>query len=167
MRKTRTALITAIAIGLLAGSAIGVAAQEEPVEVTGQMRFAGGGVERWTTDDARLTGDARWDPAEGSYRDPAPSYFLNGWFLETDEGSWRPLPIPVVILPDQEPPEGCDVTVHCLGGLTDFDLVLIGEGGHEGLTYIARATWTVNGFDVHGFIVEGDVPSAPEPWSAE
>jgi len=155
------------------GSVPGAATDAEPilpVEVIGQMRLFEGGVERWTTDDARLTGDARWDPAEGSYRDPAPSYFLNGWLLETDEGSWRPLPIPVVILPDQERPEGCSVPVHCLGGLTDFDLVLIGEGGYEGLTFIARATWTVNGergFDVHGFIIEGEVPSAPEPWSAE
>ena len=69
MRKTRTALITAIAIGLLAGSTVSVAAQEEPVEVSGQMRFVGG-VERWTTDDARLTGDATWDPAEGFPNDP-------------------------------------------------------------------------------------------------
>jgi hypothetical protein len=136
-----------------------------PVEVIGQMRFVGG-VEKWTTDDPRLTGHATWDPAEGFPNDPPPSYFLNGFFLETDEGSWRPLPMPIVILPDQEPPEGCTVPIHCLGGLTDFDLVLVGEGGHKGLTFIARATWTVNGFDVHGFIIEGEAPSAPEPWSA-
>ena len=36
MRKTRTALITAIAIGLLAGSAVGVAAQDDP-ETTGEQ----------------------------------------------------------------------------------------------------------------------------------
>jgi hypothetical protein len=166
VRAIRTTTISILAIGLLAGSAVGVAAQEEPVEVTGEVRFVGG-VEKWTTDDARLTGDAKWDPAEGRPNDPPPSYFLNGWLLETDEGSWRPLPIPVVILPDQERPEGCDVAIHCRGGLTDFDLVLIGEGGHKGLTYIARATWTVNGFDVHGYIVEGELPPAPEPWSAE
>ena len=34
MRKTRTTLITVIAIGLLAGLTVGVTAQEEPVEVT-------------------------------------------------------------------------------------------------------------------------------------
>ena len=35
-----------------------------------------------------------------------------------------------------------------------FDLVLIGEGGYDGLAYIAQATWTDTGFDVRGYIVE-------------
>ena len=70
MRKTRTTLITAIAIGLLAGSAVSVAAQEEPVEVTGQVRFSGssGSSETWTTNDPRLSGTGRWDPTEGTPR---------------------------------------------------------------------------------------------------
>jgi hypothetical protein len=39
-----------------------------------------------------------------------------------------------------------------------FDLVLVGEGGYEGLAFIARATWRENGFDVHGYIVETGAP---------
>jgi len=166
MRKTRTTLITVIAIGLLAGSAIGVAAQEEPVEVTGQVGISGSS-STWTTNEPRLTGVDTWAPTEGVPSDRAPSYFLNGRFLETDGGTWRMLPLPTVILPDQEPPEGCVRHVHCLGGLADWDLVLVGEEGYEGLAFVARATWTANGFDVHGYIIEGEVPVAPEPWSAE
>ena len=162
----RTTLITAIAIGLLAGSTVGVAAQEEPVEVTGQVGIAFS-VETWATNEPRLTGVGTWAPTEGVPSDRAPSYFLNGRFLETDGGTWRMLPLPTVILPDQEPPEGCVRHVHCLGGMADWDLVLVGEEGYEGLTFIARATWTANGFDVHGFIIEGELPPAPEPWSAE
>ena len=158
MRKARTYLITAIAIGLLAGSTVGVAAQEGPVEVTGQVTFPDHNTETWATDDPRLTGNATWAPTEGFPRDRAPSFFLNSRFLETDEGTWRMLPVPTVILPDQEPPEGCVLAVHCLGGLTDWDMVLVGEGGYEGLAFIARATWTQSGFDVHGYIVESAVP---------
>ena len=157
MRKARTYLITAIAIGLLAGSAVSVAAQEEPVEVTGQVRLSFS-TETWATNEPRLTGVGTWAPTEGVPIDRAPSYFLNGRFLETDGGTWRMLPLPTVILPDQEAPEGCVRTVHCLGGLTDWDLVLVGEEGYEGLAFVARATWTANGFDVHGYIVEAAAP---------
>ena len=41
MRRIRTPLITAIAIGLLAGSSVGVAAQEAPAEFTGQWSHQG------------------------------------------------------------------------------------------------------------------------------
>ena len=55
-----------------------------------------GSVEQWKTTDPRLTGDGTWDPAEGNTREPMPDYFLNGRYLETDEGLWRQLPIPTV-----------------------------------------------------------------------
>ena len=102
---------------------------------------------------ADLAEDSR-DCRDREHADRAPSYFLNGRFLETDGGTWRMLPVPTVILPDQEPPAGCVLAVHCLGGLTDWDLVLVGEGGYEGLAFVARATWTANGFDVHGYIID-------------
>jgi hypothetical protein len=136
-------------------STVGVAAQEEPVEVTGRVDLSG--AETWTTNDPRLTGTGRWAPTEGMPSERPPDYFLNGRVLETDDGTWRQLPVPTVILPDQERPEGCVLRVHCLG-LTDWDLVLVGEGGYEGLAFIARATWRERGFDVHGYIVDTAAP---------
>ena len=153
MRKAMTTLTTAIAIGLLAGSAVGVAAQEEPVEVTGQVTFSSpSSVEMWATNDPRLTGTGTWDPAEGYPRDPAPSFWVNGRFLETDEGTWRQLPVPSAVI---------------AGAETDpyFDMVLVGEGGYEGLVFIAQATWNpascppgCDGLDVHGYIVDTAAP---------
>ena len=146
MRKTRTPLIIAIAIGLLVGSTVGVAAQEEPVEVTGRMDWSGpgGSIETWATSDARLTGTGSWDPTEG--RPPfSLGYFLNGRFLETEDGTWRQLPVPTVSFPGQE-----DIDVS--------DLVLVGEGGYEGLVFIAQATWRASGFDVHGYIIDTAAP---------
>lgn len=72
MSKARTVLITALAISLLAGSTIGATAQEEPVEVAGSVTLAGS-IERWDTDDPRLSGDGTWDPAEGNTREPSPT----------------------------------------------------------------------------------------------
>ncbi len=146
MNSPKTALISAIALGLLAGSTIGAAAQEEPVEVFGQVTLDGS-VERWATDDPRLSGDGTWDPAEGNTREPMPDYFLNGRYLETDEGLWRQLPIPTVNIEGFGNPREREDDRH-------FDMVLIGEGGYEGLVFIAQATWTEPGFAVRGYIVK-------------
>jgi hypothetical protein len=127
MSQTKSALITAIAICLLAGSTVAVAAQEEPVEVSGEVTFSGS-VETWTTDDPRLTGEGTWDPVDGSPMEPAPDYFLNARSLTTDEGVWRQLPVP-------------QVTIEGKADDPTWDMVLIGEGGYEGLVFIAQA-WT-------------------------
>ena len=74
-------------------------------------------------------------------------YFLNGRSLETDEGRWQQLRVPTVNLPDKiDDPH--------------FDIVLIGEGGYDGLVFIAQATFddvcpqACTGFEVRGYIVE-------------
>ena len=150
MRGIKSGLGTILAIGLLAGSTVGVAAQEEPVEVTGEVTFSGpsGSIETWETNDPRLSGTGTWAPTEGFPRDGAPSYWMNGRFLETDEGSWRQLPVPSAVIAGAE-------TDHY------FDMILIGEGGYEGLVFIAQATWVpascppgCDGFDVRGYIVD-------------
>lgn len=49
-------------------------------------------------------------------------------------------------------------------------LVLVGEGAYEGLIAIVDETWRPDGTDIairiEGFIVDGDLPPDPEPWSA-
>jgi len=45
--------------------------------------------------------------------------------------------------------------------------VYVGEGDYEGLSFMADETWTGNGFELHGFIFEGELPVVAEPWSAE
>ena len=144
MKGLRTTMITAMALGLVAGSTSSVAAQEQPVEISGQVTFSGS-VETWATDDARLTGLGTWDPTEGSPLEPAPAYFLNGRSLTTDEGTWRQLPVPTVNIPHKADQPA-------------FDMVLIGEDEYEGLVFVAQATWTgvcpgaCEGFEVRGYI---------------
>ena len=152
MSRAKSGLGAILGIGLLAVSAVGVAAQEVPVEVTGEVVLSGPGhtVETWTTNDPRLSGTGTWAP-KGSPRDPAPDYWLNGRFLENEEGVWRQLPIPVVNIPGYGNPRRRADDPH-------FDMVLIGEGGYEGLVFIAQATWTSPGFDVRGYIVEAEAP---------
>ena len=118
-----------------------------------ETRTFSGSTETWTTDDPRLTGTGTWDPSEGNPREPFPDYFLNGRFLETDEGTWRQLPVPTVNI------------ARSLGAKPEYweddplwDMVLIGEDGYEGLVFIAQATWTDPGFDVHGFIYDATSP---------
>ena len=69
--------------------------------------------------------------------------------VRTDDGTWRQLRVPTVNLPDK----------------TDdphFDIVLIGEGGYDGLIFIAQATWigvcpqACSGFEVHGYIIDAE-----------
>jgi hypothetical protein len=171
---TAGALVFAIGGALLVaqpfgqqGSVPGAATDAEPaqtVEVTGQVRFSGSGgsIETWTTDDPRLTGTGKWAPTEGSALQRPPSYFLNGRFLETDDGTWRQLPVPTVNIPGYE------------GGMTRregnrvWDMVLVGEGAYEGLVFIAQATWVNRGsddrdFDVRGFDVRGYIADAARP----
>ena len=172
MRKTAITLTTAIAIGLLAGSAIGVAAQDEtsepanPVEFTGKISF--GPCEPYTTErlpgktehrgehycrlglvepfsDSRLVGDYYvWN-----YRDEhdgGPTVFRTAFSIVNDDGAWRG--VPVVSM-----------------GPTKTD-VLIGDGAYEGLTAIATVDLNGEIWDWRGWIIEGDVPPLPEEPSA-
>lgn len=146
MRTIRTASIATTAIGLLLSVAVGATAQSDPVEVTGQMEWSGpsGVIETWTTSDERLDGEGRWSPSEG-HPSQAFDYFLNGRTLENEGGVWRQLPMPTVNFPGQS-----EI------GVTD--LVLVGEGGYDGLVFVGQGTWTENGFKVHGYIVDKSAP---------
>jgi hypothetical protein len=146
------------------GSVPGAATDAEAartVEVTGQVRFSGiyESVETWVTNDPRLTGTGKWVPTEGHRMERAPDYFLSSRFLETDEGTWRQLPVP---------------RVNIFGAEEDpyFDMVLIGEGGYDGLVFFAQATWldpscssACEGFDVHGYIADAPAPQPVESTS--
>jgi hypothetical protein len=164
MRAIRSTVLTAIAIGLLAGSAVGVTAQEEdaaatvpvePVTFTASLRPGNdvgsttytevdGRTERrgtvWaptlTVSDPRLEGDVRLASPEDQY----PGGFTirtNTWRIENDEGAWQ----------------GTMVDVG--GGGT---LVLAGEGAYEGL-YVALDV--TNPRDMRGVIFPAPPPPVP------
>ena len=70
--------------------------------------------------------------------------------FENDQGAWRMRPAPSPEFPDA-PEVGAEVWV------------LDGEGAYDGLT----AVLVVDGFEPHGFIIDGDLPPAPENASAK
>ena len=169
MRKARTTLTTVIAIGLLAGSAVGVVAQDAeraaPLAITGEsrdgpcvgampsevidgVRHSRSGLCSQTVSfsDARLEGEATYQYANAEYLDE------NGLTIVTlgtealsivnDDGAWR------------QPPA---LFVFDLGG-TDLK-ILYGEGDYEGLVAVLTAD---DSGTFEGFIIDGDFPPPTE-----
>ena len=179
MRAIKTGIVATIAISLLAGAAIGVAAQEEdtaaqePVEFTAKWAW-GGGVRSDATefvDGVMKTRGGAWRPgvlesasdprlegaitiAANSNQYPGGAEVWNYAFrIENDEGAWQQMP-----------------TINMAGGDDDLDVttgVLVGEGEYEGLIAVfdnlsAGQTWTL-----HGYIIDGELTPAPEPFVTE
>jgi hypothetical protein len=187
MRKTRTPLIIAIAIGLLAGSTVGVAGQEQdadivpPVEVTGSVTeetcsdsdyegpFEDSGADAvlitCSTDasfsDPRLEGTITRIVEEVTFDlgDVSDVYIAsNAFSIENDGGTWRERPR-TWLLPD---------------GISTFDwlpqevLVLEGSGDYEGLVAVLRTTGAPAVEEFHGFIIDARwMPPPPENASTE
>ena len=154
MRKTRAALITAIAIGLLAGSAVGVTAQDETtaVEFYGATSFGRPGgsyyintiVEPFT--DPRLAGEFRSWQNSRTYPG-GPRAFMTGFSMHDDDGGWIQRPGLAINHPD--------------GTKATKVIVMDGQGAYDGLTVVAEVRLTGSRWDWHGYIVDGELPPAP------
>jgi len=84
---------------------------------------------------------------------------MDAYRIENEGGAWQEVPMFFIRFRGQ--PLGRIIT----GAVTPH--VFIGEDEYEGLVVVAEETWTGSGFELHGFIIEGGLPVAPEPWSAE
>ena len=179
MRRIRTTLTTAIAIGLLAGSAVGVAAQDAevaaPVEVTGtdvEGACPGGPSEyaapvrhnrgfvcthTWTMSDPRLDGTFTRAWNLDFYQDGTGLDF--GYAtgrLENDGGAWSGSGIQ--FWADSE--EG-------YGPLSMETYTLKGEGGYEGMTVHLYSNFLDDGPpSPHGILFEAEAAPMPEPVQA-
>jgi hypothetical protein len=187
MKGPRFTVMAVIAVGLLAGPAVGVTAQDEaapvvPVEFTGHI-VCGPEVRTGVTDIPLSGGDTlvmrsrgwAWQPSatmseprlEGTYY-----YASDGDEYRTEgvtgvpsvgSGTWR-------IENDEGAWQGSHTNVGFSDGtFSKATTILNGEGAYEGLTVIweeqpdgPTCTW-----DVRGLIIEGEVPAAPEPFIAE
>jgi hypothetical protein len=179
VRGTKSSLGTILAIGLVAGSAVGVAAEEAAddavataaVEVTGTsvlvgcpdpgMTEASGVFERtiggtcrtdWTFSDERLSGLGTMVANEDDYIDQ--SGISLGTFalsIENGEGAWRMRPRHWLEFPDA-PQVAAEVWV------------LDGEGAYDGLTAVLLVEDLDN---PHGFIFESEMLPPPENGSTK
>jgi hypothetical protein len=174
VRAIRTSIISILSIGLLAGSAVGVAAQDEeaaepstPTMVMGTIdddaavRRAGEGIViegiRFEMDDPRLTGTATL--ATNVTTDEGSS-FRQTWVLGQalrleNEGGWW---------------SGQGTGVEHTGGSANPEVALLhatwplltGAGDYEGLSAYLIVDQSQNPPTVEGVIYAGEPPSLPE-----
>lgn len=100
----------------------------------------------WTWSDPRLNGKVSLEYANDRYLDGEVTIGSFAYRFENDEGSWRSLPLYLV--------DGEAVGV----ARNVFTMVLDGEGAYEGLI----AVLYVEDWEPHGYIIEGEIPSAPD-----
>ena len=165
MRGIKTITISILAVGLLAGSAVGVAAQPpegEAAYVTGTVTISGGeeGDQRSLSldaSDSRLSGDGSINTADLAIQSDDVFVVLVDLSLriENDEGAWTgggllyALPGPDDVVGQDEP-----------------TWVLSGEGAYDGLTAVLRADLGPDG-SFAGVIVGAEPPAAPPVPPAE
>ena len=176
MRTIKTTTSSILALGLLAGSAVGVAAQDEagmePVAVTGRAtfvegelvepefsetpdgNFAGNGlvvVHIWDTDDPRLNGEATRTVNFRTDSNFTTVIESEAMVLTNDGGSWVG--------------DGWGYGAAGDGGGIS---ALSGRGGYEGLTAIvAHGPNAGTGWTLEGIIFPSERPEVPEPYAAE
>jgi len=179
MRGSKSGLTVFVAVGLLAGSWVGVTAQEadttaqEPVEFTAKWSW-GSSVRTDTMESEEgvvMTRGGAWRPGvitgatdprlEGAVTIAAnsnryhggPEVWTYAFRIENDGGAWQQSP-----------------TIDLATGPEDLNTttgVLVGEGGYDGLVAVfdnleQGQTWTL-----HGYIIDGELPPDPEPFVAE
>jgi len=163
VRVIKTITISILAIGLLAGSAVGVAAQPEgeAAYVTGTIAFSGsecveatGWVEcpiNLDASDSRLSGDGSWRTSGVPMQSEDAFVVLVSMSLRiaNDEGAWTGDGL-LYALPANEDPVGTDEPTW----------VLTGEGAYDGLTAVLRADLGPDG-SFAGVIVGAEPPAAP------
>ena len=178
MRAIKTTTISILALGLLAGSAVGVAAQDEASKeaaaVTGRATFvegeplvdpvmsdAPGGirvgdgmvvVHIWDTNDPRLDGEATRTVNFRFDSDFSAGIESEAMVLTNDGGSW---------VGDGWGYGGAELDG---GGFS----ALSGRDGYEGLSaFIVRGPNEGDGWDLKGVIFPSERPEVPEPYAAE
>ena len=155
MHRIKAPALAAIIIGLLAGSAVGVAAQDEaaPVEFTGATSWGGRGggpyyvniIEEPFT-DPRLAGEF-WNWANNRAYPGGFMFFMAGFSMHDDDGGWIQRPGLSIGHPD--------------GTSATKVIVMDGQGAYDGLTVVAEVSVANRRWDWHGYIIDDELPPAP------
>lgn len=176
MKTIRNPVIAAIAIGLLAGSGVGVAAQDAATEFTG--RWAVGSQALPDTEEPgdgwELTTGGAWQVSTLEMSDPRFDgdivvytnwYDVNPgttesmdvrksmWQIENEDGSWQSDVLGGVDFPGAP-------------GKSQFH-IFEGAGAYDGLTAVVELDMHGQLTDLHGVIFDFALPPDPEPRSVE
>jgi hypothetical protein len=172
----RSLVITLAIIGLALISGAGASAQSEeapapiPVEFNGRVAFGDCKTESTAVvdgiteargvdchvpvleiSDPRLDGEVTIRVNNDAHPGGLTLYMW-GYRIENEGGAWQQLPNLAFDYPD--------------GGASTKTVILDGEGGYEGLTAVAEVALEGSIWDLHGFIIEGEVPPIPDPVAA-
>lgn len=181
MRAVKTTAISILTVGVLAGSAVGVAAQDA-VATAEVSSFTGTGTEglkvldegtlevnadglnesvgvvyvaRFDSDDDRLTGDATIT-ANWQFADPSnglSQLAARSYELTNERGSWLG--------------ESHSFIADDVGVQVEM-AVLTGQDGYEGLTAYVHFVWNDDfSTNFSGLIFPGPGPAVPEPYAAK
>ena len=179
MRGIKSGVISLVAIGLQAGSSVGVTAQETDTTAQGPVEFTatwswGPDVRTDTMDweeGVVMTRGGAWRPgvmtsatdprlegavtiAANSNQYPAgPEVWNYAFRIENDGGAWQQLPTITI----DTGPEDLNTTTG----------VLVGEGGYDGLIAVFDNLEQGQSWTLHGYIIDGELPPDPEPFVAE
>lgn len=155
MRGIKTSTIHILAVGLLAGPAAGVAAQDaaatqSPVELTAEWGFTNQGccVTVQPASDPRFEGDVDATVSQ-QYPGGGVEAWSRAFTVVNDDGAWRGLPHTIIFSPD--------------GTASTVTQVFIGEGEYAGAYAVLESDTTPGapggGVVLSGFIVEGEPPT--------
>ena len=165
MRAIKTTTISILAVGLLAGSAVGVAAQDDPTApalVTGTVALVSdtngssslvdgalviegtGSVNTWEASDPRLSGSSTYTGNWQRYNAAGFQVEAATRVLENDAGRWVG-------------------TATALAGhnFNTDTVILHGEGAYEGLTAYVLMDWHTDPTTFTAAIFAGEMPAFP------
>ena len=106
--------------------------------------------------DPRLEGTVHQSEDLDSYIlpgfEPGPSLGISSKRIENDEGAWQGSAV-ILYFPD--------------GTWVVSPYVMVGDGAYEGLTAIYSVDIFDCGENIRGYIIDGDIPAVPEPYTGE
>ena len=115
--------------------------------------------------DPRFAGPLVLTVTDIRYPDLGGGIGVGAYRIETDEGAWQQVPTASAGW-DKDAARWSSGQLPPAGNIQFF--TFIGEGDYEGLTAVVQETWRPGGSDARvqfdGYVFEGDLPDAPEPW---
>jgi len=173
MSKLRIPVSIAVAVGLLAGSAIGVTAQSGDVDPMAPAFVTGSITDGQTASTETQTaeeGFTRIEVVSGPDVWEASDSRLSGEV--TYAGNWQRYPYPASMQVEAATYELVNEGGRWLGQATAIAtatisgwdaIVFTGEGGYEGLTAYVSIDWSTEPASFTGGIIQGEMPAFPEP----